>query len=217
MQRHGSRRFRLIVFYLIRTQFNLAFLYSNILFDNALFIMQSHPFRDFSSSLYRKPGVADACLFVQDRYGLNVNVILFCIWVADIGSGTLASAQIATVLRRVADWEKQVILPLREIRRTCRKEALGVPEFLLQTFLPQIETTELEAEHVEQQVLTELAGDLMVFADSSSGNAQSDAVSSLKAYIGTLDVVQDAPLIECLSVILHAAFTGACFPADADF
>jgi uncharacterized protein (TIGR02444 family) len=207
--------FPVIVFYLIRTQF-ILFLYFNILFDNVLFFMQSHPFRNFSLSLYRKPGVADACLFVQDRYGLNVNVILFCIWVADIGNGTLASVQITTALRRVADWEDQVIQPLREIRRTCRKEALGVPEFLLQTFLPQIETTELEAEHVEQLVLTELAGSLVVSADDSPGSAENDAVCSLKAYISVLDIVQDVPLTECLSVILHAAFTGANFPADED-
>jgi uncharacterized protein (TIGR02444 family) len=177
--------------------------------------MQSHPFWDFSVSFYRKPGVADACLFVQDRYGLNVNLILFCIWAADTGSGMLTSTQVSTALQRVADWEEQVIKPLREIRRTCRHEALGIPEFLLQTFVPKIETVELEAEQVEQLVLAELAQGLMRSAEGASDHAQNDAVGSLKAYIGALGIAQDAQLTECLSVILHAAFTGASFPAAA--
>ncbi len=177
--------------------------------------MQAHPFWEFSVSFYRKPGVADACLFVQDRYGLNVNVILFCIWAADTGRGMLTSVQINTALHRVADWEEQVIKPLREIRRTCRQEALGIPEFLLQTFVPQIETVELEAEQVEQLVLAELAQGLMPSAEGSSGPVENDAVGSLKAYIGALDITQDAQLTECLSVILHAAFAGASFPPAA--
>jgi len=178
--------------------------------------MQSHPFWNYSVKLYRKPGVADACLFVQDRYGLNVNLILFCIWAADTGSGKLTSIQVSTALHRVADWEEQVIKPLREVRRTCRQDALGIPEFLLQTFVPQIETVELEAEQVEQLVLAELAQGLMSSAEGSSDYVENDAVGSLKAYISVLDVVPDAQLTECLSVILQAAFAGASFPAATD-
>jgi len=187
-----------------------------------------HPFRDFSASLYRKPGVADASLFVQDRYGLNINLILLCIWVAETGGGALTAGNIATALRRLADWEQHVIQPLREIRRACRHEALGIPEFLLQTFQPQIETVELGAEHVEQLVLAEFArgwteNDARFPVDESpdnsvghsAGKPAGDAVCSLKAYIGELDIVPEAPLTECLSVILQAAFAGAYFPVDA--
>ncbi len=174
-----------------------------------------HPFWDFSLSFYRQPGVADACLFVQDRYGLNINIVLFCVWVANSGGGALTTAHIATALRRIADWEGHVIKPLREIRRACRREALGVPEFLLQMFQPQIETVELEAEHVEQLVLAELVPSLEFSAEGADDPA-SDAVRSLKAYVDELDVVQDAQLTECLSTILHAAFAGTQFPGGGE-
>jgi len=86
-----------------------------------------HPFRDFSSSLYCQPGVADAALFVQDRYGLNVNLVLFCVWVADTGGGELTGGNIDQALRRIADWQKQVIEPLREVRSSrCGKSAACV-------------------------------------------------------------------------------------------
>ena len=174
-----------------------------------------HPFWDFSLGLYGKPGVADACLFVQDRYGMNVNLILFCIWFADNGGGSLTGENISTALLRIADWQGQVIKPLREIRRTSRHEALGVPEFLLDIFQPQIDAVELEAEHIEQLILAEFARGL----ESSSEGAEdpaSAAVASLQRYVAKLDVARDAQLAECMSSILHAAFADARFPAAAD-
>jgi len=169
--------------------------------------MQSHQFWDFSLSLYRKPGVADACLFVQDRYGLNVNLVLFCVWIADSGHGSLSVENVAAAVRRIMDWEQQVVRPLREIRRSSRHESLGVPEFLLETFQSQIETTELEAEHVEQLVLAEFTRSLPV-ADDVPDDPASVALHSLNTYVGTLDVDQDRQLTECLSVIVRAAFSG---------
>jgi uncharacterized protein (TIGR02444 family) len=173
----------------------------------------THPFWDFSLSLYRKPGVADACLFVQDRYGLNVNLVLLCIWVADSGGGALSAVQMATAMRRIADWERQVIKPLREIRRACRREPLGIPEFLLQIYQPQIESAEIEAEHVEQLVLAEFARSLS--QAEKSDVAARDAAQSLRAYVDELAAGQDEQLTECLSTILQAAFDGASFPEGA--
>jgi len=170
----------------------------------------AHPFWDFSRRFYRKPGVADACLFVQDRYGLNVNLIMLCVWLAKTGGGVLATGKITAALQRISDWEFSVIKPLREIRRVCRHEALGIPEFLLQLFQPEVENTELEAEHVEQLVLAEFARGLSP-ADGSDTPAD-DAAQSLKNYVDALDIQQDAQLTECLSIILQAAFDGARFP-----
>jgi len=173
-----------------------------------------HPFWDFSVRHYRQPGVADACLFVQDRYGLNVNLVLFCIWAADTGRGALTAADMTAALRRVEDWEAQVIEPLREIRRISRHEALGVPEFLLQAFQPHIRQVELEAEQIEQRLLEELVPGPGSATGEAGGAPARDAVSSLTAYLGALDVVPDAQLSECLSVILQAAFAGVHFPTS---
>lgn len=172
-----------------------------------------HPFWDFSAHLYAKPGVADACLFVQDRYGMNVNLILFCIWFADSGGGSLSGEDIATALRRIADWEEHVIKPLREIRRKSRHEALGIPEFLLDIFRPQIDAVELDAEHVEQLVLAQF-GSGSESAVERTDDSASAAVSSLESYVGELDIERDAQLAECLSSILHGAFVGTRFPAS---
>ncbi|MGI9492931.1 MAG: TIGR02444 family protein, partial [Geminicoccaceae bacterium] len=43
------------------------------------------PFWDYSLSLYGRPGVEQACLELQRRHGLNVNLLLFAFWLADRG------------------------------------------------------------------------------------------------------------------------------------
>ena len=36
---------------------------------------------DFSVRTYRKDGVADACLSLQNDHGADVNMLLYCCWV----------------------------------------------------------------------------------------------------------------------------------------
>ncbi len=181
-----------------------------------------HSFIDFSAQMFRKPGIADACLFVQERYGLNVNLVLFCVWVADCGGGSLTAEHLQEAWRRLADWHKQVIKPLRDIRRVSRNEALGIPEFLRDGFVPQVEAAEQEAERVAQYVLAEFARTLAVSAQAVSAQAVSAqevndragaAMTSLMTYMGELDIVSDRQLTECLDAILQTVFGGTGFPA----
>ena len=42
--------------------------------------LPSSRFWDFSLEIYAKPGVAQACLALQDECGADVNLLLFCCW-----------------------------------------------------------------------------------------------------------------------------------------
>lgn len=170
-----------------------------------------HPIWDFSLRIYRKPGVADACLFLQDRYGLNVNVILMCVWSAAAGQQPLAARHFELALRRIRDWERIVIRPLRDIRRACRQEPLGVPDYLLQSFRPLAQALELDAEHVEQLIIAEVVQDLG--ADDGCEPAAA-ARQSLTAYMEVTDVPRDKSLVDCLNIVLAAAFDGASYSGD---
>ncbi|MBT8440796.1 MAG: TIGR02444 family protein [Gammaproteobacteria bacterium] len=168
---------------------------------------QDSPFWDFSLSIYGRPGVADACLFLQDRYGLDVNLILFCVWVGSTGRGSLAEPAIDACVSRTSDWRECVIEPLRQIRRACRDEPLGVPEFLLQVFRPSMHDVELDAEHVEQLVLAELASSMP--AEEVADDVRfDDARRSLLRYVEQQRVQRDSSMDECLVAILRAAFPG---------
>ena len=58
-----------------------------------------HPFWDFSLRVYGSEGVPEACLVLQERHGIDVNVLLYCFWLGASGRGTLDDGEIAAVCR----------------------------------------------------------------------------------------------------------------------
>lgn len=112
--------------------------------------LPENPFWDFSARVYARPGVAEACVDMQDRFGLDVNLLLFCLWSAAAGPGRLSSADIAELETLVADWQATTVQPLRALRRRSR-DRLGAE--LAGFFRRAMLRVELEAERVEQELL----------------------------------------------------------------
>ncbi len=78
----------------------------------------------FSLAFYATPGVAPACLALQDREGLDVNLVLFCCWVGV----ALDRAVLAEAEALVAEWRTEVVQKLRAVRRWLKPlpEAAGL-------------------------------------------------------------------------------------------
>ncbi len=98
-----------------------------------------NPFWQWSLVFYAQPGVAPLCLELQDTHGLDVNLVLFCCWLGE-PLDSLAEAEAL-----VADWRREVVQPLRAVRRWLkgRDEALRA----------QVATQELAAEQRQQATL----------------------------------------------------------------
>ncbi|MGY8963505.1 MAG: DUF2390 domain-containing protein, partial [Rhodospirillales bacterium] len=45
-------------------------------------IAKGNPFWEFAISAYSRPGVEKAMLSLQDRMGVDINMVLFCVWLA---------------------------------------------------------------------------------------------------------------------------------------
>lgn len=109
------------------------------------------PFWGFSLALYGGPGVADACLSLQDRHGLDVNLLLFCCWAGAQGRA-LDASDVARLLASVEDWQRSVVRPLRQVRR--RLKGLAAAESgRLGDLRRAIKDCELAAERIEQAIL----------------------------------------------------------------
>src|SRR5436305_14768174 len=80
---------------------------------------QGSPFWRFSLQFYRQPGVADACIALQEEAGVDVNLLLFLLWLAG-KARTLVAAEVASLDQRVADWRESTVKPLRAIRRDLK-------------------------------------------------------------------------------------------------
>ncbi|MFB3151067.1 MAG: TIGR02444 family protein, partial [Alphaproteobacteria bacterium] len=50
-----------------------------------------NPCWDFALVVYRRDGVAEACLALQESQGVDVNVLLFCCWLGESGRGGLSA------------------------------------------------------------------------------------------------------------------------------
>ena len=112
--------------------------------------LETSPFWEFSLGTYARPGVADACLSLQNRHGVDVNVLLFCCWAA--GEGVLLSrADLERVLAAVKDWQDQVVSPLRRVRHHLK--VARAPSGFAHSLRSRIAEVELDAEHAEQLML----------------------------------------------------------------
>ncbi|MGH1372045.1 MAG: TIGR02444 family protein [Cellvibrionaceae bacterium] len=77
----------------------------------------------FSLSFYRHPEVERLCLQLQDQHGINVNSLLWAIWldqiclVSDMGIWSRG-------LAGISHWHKMVVVPLRRVRRGISREGI---------------------------------------------------------------------------------------------
>lgn len=109
----------------------------------------------FSLAVYGRPGVAEACLSLQDRHGLDVNLLLFCCWAGSCGRA-LDQAGLAAAEMAVATWRNQVVRPLRALRRRMKREWAGFDSVEVEALRQRLKAAELEAERLEQSRLAAL-------------------------------------------------------------
>ena len=76
---------------------------------------------DYAVALYATPGVAECCLSLQDRRGVDVNLLLFACWLGAIGRDP-GPERLALVRRRAESWQEGLVRPLREARRRLKVE-----------------------------------------------------------------------------------------------
>jgi len=112
----------------------------------------ANPFWQFSLTFYAQDGVAPACLRLQDRHGLDVNIVLYCCWAADRGVA-LDAAAIAGITDGTVAWRRAVIQPLRAVRRALGKGIALVAAPAREILRDDVKRLELDAEHLLQDTL----------------------------------------------------------------
>jgi uncharacterized protein (TIGR02444 family) len=111
----------------------------------------------FAVALYSAPGVADACLGLQDRYGCDVNVLLFAAWVGAVRHGAMTLAEMAEAVAVVQSWHQEIVRPLRDLRRRLKSGPPPAPSESTEGLRTRIKAIELEAERIELAMLEQLA------------------------------------------------------------
>lgn len=106
-------------------------------------------FWDWSVEIYARPGVAEACLALQDRRGVDVNLLLLGLWLATRGR-TLPPDTAAALADQAATWQREVVRPLRDVRRGLKRRE-GDPA--VAALRREVAAVELAAERLQQTEL----------------------------------------------------------------
>jgi uncharacterized protein (TIGR02444 family) len=113
-------------------------------------------FWDWAVKTYARPGVAEACLELQDRHAQSVLYLLWAAWAAGAGRA-LTPSHLAAGAKLAARWDEAAIRPLREIRRRLKPPFPGLEETAKSALREQIKAVELKAERVLIDALEALA------------------------------------------------------------
>lgn len=120
---------------------------------------QSQNFWNFSVELYSQARVADACLDLQNSYGLDVNMLLFCYW-HGVTLGVFPAKTLEQAWGFSQTWKKQAVQPLRNVRQWMKEQTHAHSTFNLPQFealRTRIKFDELAAEKYQQEFLEQLA------------------------------------------------------------
>src|SRR5690349_5440821 len=118
--------------------------------------VRQSPFWRFSIKFYGVPGVAPACIELQDQAGVDVNVLFFLLWNAT-ERRALNAGDVAKVEDAIKPWREMTVVPLRGIRRALKSPPSVMTPEAAEGFRTRIKSAELEAERLQQEALYGLA------------------------------------------------------------
>jgi uncharacterized protein (TIGR02444 family) len=110
----------------------------------------------FSLAVYRSAGVQEECLDVQERYGVDVNLLMLCAYAGAVEGVVLSASDVADALDATGAWHANVVRTLRQVRRTLKPwGAAGQGDLaqVVEAVRVKVKGVELEAEQIEQAMM----------------------------------------------------------------
>jgi uncharacterized protein (TIGR02444 family) len=156
-----------------------------------------NPFWRWSLETYARPGVEPLLLALQDRFGFDVNLVLWCCWRA-LGLAPLDAAAMSEAQAHIADWTANVVAPLRNLRRRLKGDD-AAPDGLR----TRIKEAELDAERHVQDLLFGLSGETPSLAQHADSAAFAQA--NLALYARRLGAKPSPALLNDLIANIFAA------------
>src|SRR3954469_21524777 len=114
------------------------------------------PFWRFSIKFYVVPGVAPACIDLQDKAHVDVNVLFFLLWNAT-QRRAFSAADVTEIERAIGPWREMPVVPIRNVRRALKMAPAVMTAENAEGFRTRIKAVELEAERLQQEALFDLA------------------------------------------------------------
>lgn len=146
----------------------------------------------FSVKIYKRPDIEQACLYLQNQLGANVNILLTCLWAASLCKAPLSPTQMQKLVDTTEPWNNRLTKKIRELRK--------LTPLLEKQFL----ALEIFTEKVQQSLLL----DCLEFTTHSkplSISPRQTAMENIHTYFDSVAITidaQDSPyLVNLVSVL----------------
>ncbi len=137
----------------------------------------------FTLSRYAKPGVAETCLVLQNQHGANINLLLYCLWLAK--KGRSLEWQRIQENGDIDSWHQQQVLPVRQLR-LLMKETAHASE-AQRHYYESLKKEELGAEQVEQAMLFQVALEMPLVAGVQPVREEGNCPEASRLALGNLE------------------------------
>ena len=159
----------------------------------------SSAFWRFSLRFYARPGVAPACLDLQDGAGVDVNVMLYVLFLAQQGR-LIERDEVARLDAMARSWRDQVVQPLRTMRRQLKGSIGPLDPESSANLRADVKRIELAAERLQQETLERLAPCASLGTQAPSRVAAARAnLAAYGAFLGGLPQQPVATLLEAFA------------------
>ena len=162
---------------------------------------ETFPLWRFSLDRYARRGVAETCLWMQERIGADVNIVLAALWAASEGRRLDRAAFETLQATEVGEWHLSAVRPLRAARVYTKRLPEGPDSGDIAALRAIVKKAELKAEHIEQRILWRA---LQKIAAEPSPDREELARANLAGYFASLDFAVD-PELEARAVQLVSA------------
>ncbi|HEY8359694.1 MAG TPA: TIGR02444 family protein [Ramlibacter sp.] len=120
------------------------------------------PHWEFVLAFYAQPGIADACLVLQDEAGVDVVVLLFALYAARERGVVFGEEEIRVADETVGQWRREVVEPLRAVRRRMKAMPEPMAGAAKERVRESVKAVEVEAERVALGMLAQRFEGMMV-------------------------------------------------------
>jgi uncharacterized protein (TIGR02444 family) len=135
----------------------------------------------FANRFYAGDGIASACLALQDRLEVNVNVLLLGLFAYVQRGVCLSGEELSEADGRVDTWDREMVRPLRRLRTRLKSGPSPAPSASTAELRDKIKAIELEAERIELATLADWLDDREAVAPEPSKSSGASAVLSTVA------------------------------------
>ena len=163
-------------------------------------INKAEQFWNYSKKIYGP--LTATFLFLQDRFGLDVNLLLLCFWLGKY-RWVLTDREFFVLIENVMPCRDHLIGPLRQARRFVKKND-DIPNS--ENLTAKILLIELEAERLEQMILID---SLSKFYNKHTDDVYSEAeltVLNMRSYLKAASLPMNQEIESAFKILIDTTF-----------